>query len=753
MRRLALLALPILFAATAQAQEILLFPPATFGQTLLPKQESMAGGLRLETQIGDYNNEFISTYGPQSIFARTGRAVGRLDILTNAGHAPCTAFLVDGNRLVTNHHCVPGVLDNPQMQAAGARAIVSVIFKAGYVREGVTEGVKTFHVNPVPIETSAELDYSVLEVIGDANAEFGALPLSATMPQDNDPFWVIGHPLGEAQRISREKCQASAPAISETNLLHTCDTLPGNSGSPVIDAGLQQVVGLHYGGMAASGVNFATPMALILAQSGVLKAAVPAAAQDGALAAEREALRAERERLAAAAEALKEERTRFEDEAAARRADAERAERLAAELDALRAQLADRTKTAEEAERLAREVEALWAEREKLAAEAEARARSAEERARLAAELEALRAERARAEAEAAARAPGLPPAERDPQAGAGLTDHPDRGRVGVRIQDVTEEMLSPLGMERAMGALVTQVSEGPAQVAGLQAGDVIVAAGGYEIENVRHLVKVIASRPAGARLEITYLRGGAARATELVIAPLSQNAPAAAPDAGNKPDPAPPAQAEAPAVTRLGMDLRPLSAADRASAGLESVAQGLMVTRVDETSDAYSRGLRPGDVINEAGGAPVASIDALDRRIALARAEGRTGFLLLVSGAEGQVFFALKLDGGGQSPDAPQTVLAMRLAPLDDALRARYGIDARRDGLVVLGLDEGSEAFGKGIREGDVIAEAGQRPVTTPEALSERVAGARSAGQGAILLLVYRGEDPRFAALDIEGG
>ncbi|MBY6114907.1 trypsin-like peptidase domain-containing protein [Mameliella alba] len=297
-------------STAAAAQDLMLFPAETFGQVVAPRTESMLGDVRLESRIGDYNNEFISNYGPNSVFARTGRSVGMLQILTNVGHAPCTGFLVEGNRIVTNHHCVPGILNHPKMTAQGANSIADVQFHVGYTRDGLDEGVKTFHVNPVPLETSEALDYTVLQVLGDANAEFGALDLTAAVPQDRDPFWVIGHPMGEAQRISREKCQADSPALAKQRLRHTCDTLPGNSGSPVIDAGSQKVIALHHAGSRAGDVNFAVPMADILAQSKVLKAASPAPAapetgeRDAELAlaaalAELEKLRAEKEALQA----------------------------------------------------------------------------------------------------------------------------------------------------------------------------------------------------------------------------------------------------------------------------------------------------------------------------------------------------------------------------------------------------------------------------------------------------------------------
>ena len=362
------------FADPLHAQDLMLFPPETFGQVVAPRNESMLD-VQLEAQVGAYNNEFVSNYGDRSIFARTGRAVGMLQILTNVGHAPCTGFLVDGNMLVTNHHCVPGILDHPRMKEKGATSIAAVQFHAGFLRDGLTEGVKSFHVNPVPLETSEALDYTVLQVLGDANAEFGALELTAALPNDRDPFWVIGHPMGEAQRISREKCQADSPAVASHRLRHTCDTLPGNSGSPVIDAGSQKVIGLHHAGSRAGEVNCAVPMAEILAQSKVLKASVGGGDADlSALQAELARLRAERKAERAKAEA---ERKRLAEEAerlALGKAEAERLARVAAE--------EEKRKLAEaeaERERLVKEAAARQTlkDQERTSAERERKANSA----------------------------------------------------------------------------------------------------------------------------------------------------------------------------------------------------------------------------------------------------------------------------------------------------------------------------------------------------------------------------------------
>ncbi len=303
-RAVALILSGVLASTSAAAQDLPVFDGSQFGQVVIRDNQSVLGKIRNEAQIGQMNIEFISNYSASSPFARMGRAVGKLDILTDTNKfAPCTAFLIDGNRVVTNHHCVPGILDHPQI---GGTKIAAVKLHLGFIRDGVAGNTRSFDVDPVPLETSKALDYTVLQVIGEANAEFGALELSDNRPDDLAPFWVIGHPLGEAQRISREKCQASAPALDGNRLIHTCDTLPGSSGSPVIDTGLGQVIALHHA--SAGSVNLAVPMAEILAQSRVLKVAAigkspaaPNAEHEQQLA----ALRAQAEKLAEELAALK----------------------------------------------------------------------------------------------------------------------------------------------------------------------------------------------------------------------------------------------------------------------------------------------------------------------------------------------------------------------------------------------------------------------------------------------------------------
>ncbi|MBV6638269.1 MAG: trypsin-like peptidase domain-containing protein, partial [Mameliella sp.] len=259
----------ILACPLAAQEPPALFDRSSFGQVVLKRPQALLGDASFELSVGAYNNEPITNYSARSIFADMGRSVGRLDILTDAGVFPCTAFIVSDKHLLTNHHCVPGILDNPKAQSSQIQAVQ---FVAGYIREGVVEDTRMYQVNQVPVETNAELDYTLLEVFGDPSSDWGKLTLGRTAANPLDPFWIIGHPMGEAQRISREKCAAADPAISGGTLRHTCDTLPGNSGSPVIDASSRTVVALHHAGSNRNSVNYAIPISRIVKQSPILTA-------------------------------------------------------------------------------------------------------------------------------------------------------------------------------------------------------------------------------------------------------------------------------------------------------------------------------------------------------------------------------------------------------------------------------------------------------------------------------------------------
>ncbi len=84
------------------------------------------------------------------------------------------------------------------------------------------------------------------------------------------------------------------------------------------------------------------------------------------------------------------------------------------------------------------------------------------------------------------------------------------RGWLGVKIQSVTPDIAETMNLDRPRGALIADVTPtGPAEKAGIQAGDVIVEFNGRPVNAMRDLPKVVAETEIGAKVPVKLLRKG----------------------------------------------------------------------------------------------------------------------------------------------------------------------------------------------------------------------------------------------------
>ena len=213
------------------------------------------------------------------------------------------------------------------------------------------------------------------------------------------------------------------------------------------------------------------------------------------------------------------------------------------------------------------------------------------------------------------------------------------RGWLGVRIQDVTPDVAEAMGLENAAGALITDVPEGPAKEAGLLSGDVILNFDGVDVADTRGLVRQVGNTTVGKSVRVVVYRDGG---TQTVLVTLGRREDA------ERSVPASMPGGEAPDVEEkeiLGLTLGALTDERRSEMNVPEGTDGLLVLRVDETSEAFEKGLRMGDVITEAGQQEVTSLGQLDERIAEATEAGRKSLLLLVRRDGEARFGALSLD------------------------------------------------------------------------------------------------------------
>ncbi len=212
------------------------------------------------------------------------------------------------------------------------------------------------------------------------------------------------------------------------------------------------------------------------------------------------------------------------------------------------------------------------------------------------------------------------------------------RGWLGVRIQDVTADLAEGLGLDEERGALVTDVPEGPAMDAGMEAGDVILTFDGVDVGDTRGLVQQVGETPVGKEVRVIVFRDGGTE-TLWVTLGRREDAERAVPASINREDPT--------TTEFLGLTVSDITPELREQLGLTDESEGLVVSDVAEDSEAFEKGLRVGDIITEAGQEKVATIADLEARIDAARDAGRASLVLLVRRDDNPRFVALTLDQG----------------------------------------------------------------------------------------------------------
>jgi serine protease Do len=211
------------------------------------------------------------------------------------------------------------------------------------------------------------------------------------------------------------------------------------------------------------------------------------------------------------------------------------------------------------------------------------------------------------------------------------------RGWLGVRIQQVTDEIAESLNIKPARGALIAGVEDkGPAKPAGIEPGDVVVKFDGKDIKEPKDLSRVVADTAVGKEVDVVIIRKGAEETKKVMLGRLEDGEKAVQAAAKTQAEPV-----EKPVTQKaLGLDLASLSKDLRTRYKIKDSVKGVIITSVDGTSDAAEKRLSAGEVIVEVAQEAVSNAADVKKRVDQLKKDGKKSILLLVSNADGELRF-----------------------------------------------------------------------------------------------------------------
>lgn len=190
------------------------------------------------------------------------------------------------------------------------------------------------------------------------------------------------------------------------------------------------------------------------------------------------------------------------------------------------------------------------------------------------------------------------------------------RGYLGVSIQNVSDDIADSVGLDMARGALVTDPApNSPAQKAGIQSGDIITSVNGGDVEDARDLSRTISEFAPGTKVTIGIWRNGEPIELQIELARLEDEL------AINEDNDTMQAEPGEPTETATGLTLVQNDTGD-----------GLLIVDIDPESRAIEKGFAPGDVVLEANGKAVNTVEEFEKQLAEVKDAGRSTILVKVA-------------------------------------------------------------------------------------------------------------------------
>jgi serine protease Do len=214
------------------------------------------------------------------------------------------------------------------------------------------------------------------------------------------------------------------------------------------------------------------------------------------------------------------------------------------------------------------------------------------------------------------------------------------RGWLGVRIQTVTDDLANSLGLEKAYGALVASaIPDSPAKKAGVKAGDIILEFNGRIVSEMRKLPRFVAETEVNKEVNIVIWRNEKRKILKVSIAEMKEDKKATLKKEEMKKN-----TVKEDNINDLSIKFSQITNDIRLRQNIPNEITGLLITKVEQNSDAERKGIRPGDIIQEVNQTPITTIEKFKDIISVVKQKKR-GVLLLINRQGNINFVALKLN------------------------------------------------------------------------------------------------------------
>ena len=212
------------------------------------------------------------------------------------------------------------------------------------------------------------------------------------------------------------------------------------------------------------------------------------------------------------------------------------------------------------------------------------------------------------------------------------------RGYLGIMVANIDQETAEAFGLASRDGAFVQEVlADHAADKAGIRHGDVVVDIDGRPVKDTRDLIDTVSAQPPGTKVILGVVRDGDYRKLTVELEERARE--------GEQVDLARDQGEEGSTTERVGISIDDLDARTRQFFGIGESVEGVVITNVQSVSPAAEEGLVRGDVITEANGRGITTVEELIAEVKRVDEGGYLRLYVYRPRADRSFFAILKLD------------------------------------------------------------------------------------------------------------